>query len=89
MGEKICAMICSLQAEEAWTLDLVRKGQEQDEELAEVRKWVLERTKPTDLQQSALTAKGKKLAGLFDSLYWTKTECFVMTSPMDKRWAFQ
>jgi hypothetical protein len=34
-----------------------------------VRKWVLDRTKPTNLQQSALTAEGKKLAGLFDSLY--------------------
>jgi hypothetical protein len=42
MGEKISAMICSLQSEEAWTLDLVREGQEQDEELAEVRKWVLD-----------------------------------------------
>jgi hypothetical protein len=65
-------MICSLQSEEAWTLDLVSEGQEQDEELAEVRKWVLDRTKPTNLQQSALTAEGKKLAGLFDSLYLDK-----------------
>jgi hypothetical protein len=72
MGEKIGAMICSLQSEEAWTLDLVREGQEQDEELAEVRKWVLDQTKPTYLQQSALTAEGKKLAGLFDSLYLDK-----------------
>jgi hypothetical protein len=72
MGEKIGAVICSLQAEEAWTPDLVREGQEQDEELAEVRKWVLERTKPTNLQQSALNAEGKKLAGLFDSLYLDK-----------------
>jgi hypothetical protein len=31
MGKTIGAVICSLQAEEAWTLDLVRKGQEQDE----------------------------------------------------------
>jgi hypothetical protein len=69
MGEKIGAVICSLQAEEAWTPELVREGQEQDEELTEVRKWVLDRTKPTNLQQSALTSKGKKLAGLFDSLY--------------------
>jgi hypothetical protein len=37
MGEKIGAVICSLQAEEAWTPELVREGQEQDEELAEVR----------------------------------------------------
>jgi hypothetical protein len=59
MGEKIGAMICSLQSEEAWTLDLVREGQEQDEELAELRKWVLDRTKPTNLQESALTADGK------------------------------
>jgi hypothetical protein len=51
MGEKIGAIICSLQAEEAWTPELVREGQEQDEELAEVRKWVLDRTKPTNLQQ--------------------------------------
>jgi hypothetical protein len=29
MGEKIGAVICSLQAEEAWTPDLVREGQEQ------------------------------------------------------------
>jgi hypothetical protein len=72
MGKKIGAVICSLQAEEAWTPDLVREGQEQDEELAEVRQWVLERTKPTNLQQSALTAEGKKLAGLFDSLYLDK-----------------
>jgi hypothetical protein len=72
MGEKIGAVICSLQAEEAWTADLVREGQEQDEELAEVRKWVLERTKPTNSQQSALTAEGKKLVGLFDSLYLDK-----------------
>jgi hypothetical protein len=72
MGEKIGAMICSLQAEEAWTRDLVREGQEQDEELEEVRKWVLDRTKPTNLQQSALTAEGKKLDGLFDSLYLDK-----------------
>jgi hypothetical protein len=69
MGEKIGAMICSLQSEEAWTLDLVCEGQEQDEELSKVRKWVLDRTKPTNLQQSALTAEGKKLASLFDSLY--------------------
>jgi hypothetical protein len=33
---------CSLQAEEAWMPDLVCEGQEQDKELAEVRKWVLE-----------------------------------------------
>jgi hypothetical protein len=72
MGEKIAATICSLQSEEAWTLDLLREGQEQDEELAEVRKWVLDQTKPTNLQQSALTAEGKKLAGLFDSLYLDK-----------------
>jgi hypothetical protein len=72
MGEKIGAVICSLQSEEAWTLDLVREGQEQDEELAEVRKWVLDQTKPTNLQQSALTAEGKKLAGLFDSLHLDK-----------------
>jgi hypothetical protein len=72
MGEKIGATICSLQSEEAWTLDLLREGQEQDEELAEVRKWVLDQTKPTNLQQSALTAEGKKLAGLFDSLYLDK-----------------
>jgi hypothetical protein len=72
MGKKIGTMICSLQSEEAWTLDLVREGQEQDEELSEVRKWVLDRTKPTNLQQSALTAEGKKLAGLFDSLYLDK-----------------
>jgi hypothetical protein len=69
MGEKIGALVCSLQSEEAWTAELVREGQEQDEELSEVRKWVLDKTKPTDLQQSALTAEGKKLAGLFDSLY--------------------
>jgi hypothetical protein len=56
MGEKIGAVICSLQAEEAWTPELVPKGQEQDKELAEVRKWVLDRTKPTNLQQSALTS---------------------------------
>jgi hypothetical protein len=37
-----------------------------------VRKWVLEQTKPTNSQQSALTAEGKKLAGLFDSLYLDK-----------------
>jgi hypothetical protein len=81
MGEKIGAVICSLQAEEAWTPDLVLEGQEQDEELAEVRKWVLERTKPTNLQQSALTAKGKKLAGLFDSLYLDKNRvlCYDFT----------
>jgi hypothetical protein len=66
MGKKIGAMICYFQSEEAWTLDFVREGQEQDEELAEVRKWVLDRTKPTNLQQWALTAEGKKLAGLFD-----------------------
>jgi hypothetical protein len=72
MGEKIGAVICSLQAEEAWTPDLIREGQEQDKELAEVRKWVLEQTKPTNLQQSTLTAEGKKLAGLFDSLYLDK-----------------
>jgi hypothetical protein len=30
MGEKIGAMICSLQSEEAWTMELVREGQEQD-----------------------------------------------------------
>jgi hypothetical protein len=72
MGEKIGAMICSLQSGEAWTLELVRKGQEQDKELLEVRKWVLDRTKPTNLQQSALTAEGKKLASLFDSLYLDK-----------------
>jgi hypothetical protein len=72
MGEKIGAMICSLQSEEAWTMELVREGQEQEEELSEVRKWVLDRTKPTNLQQSALTAEGKKLAGLFDSLYLDK-----------------
>jgi hypothetical protein len=72
MGEKIGAVICSLQAGETWTPELFREGQEQDEELAEVRKWVLEQTKPTNLQQSALTAEGKKLAGLFDSLYLNK-----------------
>jgi hypothetical protein len=72
MGENIGAMICSLQSEEAWTLDLVHKGQEQDEELAEVRKWVLDQSKPTNLQQSAPTAEGKKLAGLFESLYLDK-----------------
>jgi hypothetical protein len=72
MGEKIGAMICSLQSKEAWTLDLVCEGQEQDEELAEVRKWVLDRTKPTNLQQLALTAEGMKLGGLFDSLYLDK-----------------
>jgi hypothetical protein len=72
MGEKIGAVICSLQAAEAWTPDLVREGQEQDEELAEVRKWVLERTKTTNMQQSALTTVGKKLAGFFDSLYLDK-----------------
>jgi hypothetical protein len=69
MGKKIGALVCSLQSEEAWTVELVLEGQEQYKELSEVRKWVLDRTKPTDLQQSALTAKGKKLAGLFDSLY--------------------
>jgi hypothetical protein len=63
MGEKIGAVICSLQEEEAWTPDLVREGQEQDEELSEVRKWVLDKTKPTNLRQSALTSEGKKLAG--------------------------
>jgi hypothetical protein len=68
MGETIGAMICSLQSEEAWTMELVREGQEQDKELSEVRKWVLDRTKPSNLQQSALTAEGKKLTGLFDSL---------------------
>jgi hypothetical protein len=72
MGEKISAVICSLQAEESWTPELVREGQEQDKELAEVRKWVLDQTKPTNLQQSALTSEGKKLAGLFDSLYLDK-----------------
>jgi hypothetical protein len=81
MGKKICAMVCSLQSEEAWTLDLVREGQEQDEELSEVRKWVLDRTKPTNLQQSELTAEGKKLAGLFDSLYLDKDRvlCYDFT----------
>jgi hypothetical protein len=34
MGKKIGAMICSLQSEEAWTLDLVHEGQEQDKELS-------------------------------------------------------
>jgi hypothetical protein len=53
-------------------MELVSEGQEQDEELSKVRKWVLDRTKPTNLQQSALTAEGKKLAGLFDSLYLDK-----------------
>jgi hypothetical protein len=72
MGEKIGAVICSLQAEEAWTPELVREGQEQDEELSEVQKWVLDRTKPTNLQQSALTSEDKKLARLFDSLYLDK-----------------
>jgi hypothetical protein len=72
MIKKIGDMICSLQSEEAWTLDLVREGQEQDIELSEVRKCVLDRTKPTNLQQSALTPEGKKLAGLFDSLFLDK-----------------
>jgi hypothetical protein len=72
MGEKIGAMICSLQSKEAWTLDLIREGQEQDEELTEVRKWVLDRTKPTNLQQLALCSENKKLSGLFDSLYLDK-----------------
>jgi hypothetical protein len=54
MGKKIGAVICSLQAEEAWTPDLVCEGQEQDEELAEVRKWVLEQTNPTNLQTVGL-----------------------------------
>jgi transposase InsO family protein len=35
-------------------------------------KWVLDLTKPTNLQQLALTAEGKKLASLFDSLYLDK-----------------
>jgi hypothetical protein len=72
MGKKIGAVICSLQAEKDWTPNLVHEGQEQDEELAEVKRWVLERTKPTNLQQWALNAEGKKLAGLFDSLYLDK-----------------
>jgi hypothetical protein len=42
LGEKFGAMICSLQSEEAWTMELVCEGQEQDEELSEVRKWVLD-----------------------------------------------
>jgi hypothetical protein len=81
MGEKIGAMVCSLQSEEAWTMELVREGQEQDKELSEVRKWVLNRTKPTNLQQSALTDEGKKLAGLFDSLYLDKDRvlCYDFT----------
>jgi hypothetical protein len=62
-------------------LELFREGQEQDEELSEVRKWVLDRTKPTNLQQSAITAEGKKLAGLFDSLYLDKDQvlCYDFT----------
>jgi hypothetical protein len=82
MGKKIGAVICSLQAEEAWTPELVREGQEQDEELTEVRKWVLDRTKPTNLQQSALMAEGKKLACLFDSLYLDKDRvlCYDFSS---------
>jgi hypothetical protein len=63
------SIVCSLQSEEAWIAKLVCEGQEQDEELSEVRKWVLDKTKPTKLQQSALTAEMKKLASLFDSLY--------------------
>jgi hypothetical protein len=55
-------------------MELVREGQEQDKELSEVRKWVLDKTKPTNLQQSALTAEGKKLAGLFDSIYIYKDQ---------------
>jgi hypothetical protein len=50
-----------------------------------VRKWVLDKAKPTNLQQLALTAEGKKLAGLFDSLN-IDNECFVMTSLMVRRW---
>jgi hypothetical protein len=73
------------QSEEAGTAELVREGQEQDEELSEVRKWVLDKAKPTNLQQLALTAEGKKLAGLFDSLN-IDNECFVMTSLMVRRW---
>jgi hypothetical protein len=81
LGEKIGAVICSLQAEEAWTPELVHEGQEQDEELAEVGKWVLDRTKPINLQQSAITSKGKKLAGLLDSLYLDKDRvlCYDFT----------
>jgi hypothetical protein len=47
MGKKIGALVCSLQSEEAWTAELVRKGQEQEEELSEVRKLVVDKTKPT------------------------------------------
>jgi hypothetical protein len=81
MGEEIGAVICSLQEEEPWTPDLVCEGQEQDEELAEVRKWVSEQTKATNSQQSALTAEGKKLASLFDSLYLDKDRvlCYDFT----------
>jgi hypothetical protein len=41
----------------------------------------LDTTKPTNLQQSAVTAEGKKLAGLFDSLYIDKDQvlCYDFT----------
>jgi hypothetical protein len=60
MGEKIGTLVCSLQSEEAWTAELVREGQEQDKELSEVRKWVLDKTKPTNLQQSAPHCRRKE-----------------------------
>jgi hypothetical protein len=89
MGEKISAMVCSLQSEEAWTLDLVREGQEQDEELAEVRKWSW--TEPSPPTYNSLPSPLKARNLLVSSIHctWTRTECFVTTSPMDKRWDFQ
>ena len=70
MGEMIGALVASLNADTAWTHEMVREGQEEeDEEISLVRGWVSEETKPTTLELAAITTEGNKLAGLDDTLY--------------------
>ena len=73
-GEQIGALfqlgklISSLSEQTSWTPEWVRQGQEEDEELGTIRRWVAAGTPPTDLQIAELSRIGKIYANLFASL---------------------
>ena len=66
--KQLTNLITSLDEQTQWTPEWLRQGQEEDEDLNQIRKWVAAGDKPTDLQAATLSRQGKIYAGLFDSL---------------------
>lgn len=84
MGEKINHLVATIEENPEWTPQLVRRLQEEDQDLQIVRPWIISKTKPDKATVTAASHIAKIYLGFFEDLYIDRNQIIRYRMPIQQ-----